>query len=129
MSGTPLIAVRGLGKTYGRRVGCVDVSFDLFEGEVIAVVGESGSGKSTLLGLLATEIAPTAGAVRRYLLRTDWGFVRQDARDGLRMNVSAGGNVGERLMAVGARHYGNIRAAALDWLGRVEIDGDRIDDL
>jgi putative phosphonate transport system ATP-binding protein len=62
------------------------------------------------------------------LLRTEWGFVRQDAVQGLRMNVSAGGNVGERLMAVGARHYGNIRARALDWLRRVEIDPARIDD-
>jgi len=44
------------------------------------------------------------------------------------MNVSAGGNVGERLMAVGARHYGDIRASATDWLGRVEINEDRIDD-
>jgi putative phosphonate transport system ATP-binding protein len=32
-------------------------------------------------------------------------------------------------MAVGARHYGQIRAAALDWLRRMEIDTDRIDDL
>ena len=32
-------------------------------------------------------------------------------------------------MAVGARHYGNIRGAALDWLGRVEIAADRVDDL
>ena len=44
------------------------------------------------------------------------------------MGVSAGANVGERLMAVGQRHYGQIRDTALDWLGRVEIDGDRIDD-
>jgi putative phosphonate transport system ATP-binding protein len=148
MSAAPLISVRGLAKTYGRRVGCFYVTFDVHESEVIAVVGESGSGKSTLLGLLATEIAPTAGEVwyrkrdgtvrdlftmseaeRRFLLRTDWGFVRQDAHDGLRMGVSAGGNVGERLMAVGASHYGNIRAAALDWLRRVEIAEDRIDDL
>jgi putative phosphonate transport system ATP-binding protein len=144
----PLLSARGLGKTYGRRPACIDVAFDLYEGEVLAVVGESGSGKSTLLGLLATEIAPTAGEVhyrmrdgetrnlfalgeaqRRFLFRTDWGFVRQDAREGLRMSVSAGGNVGERLMAVGARHYGEIRAMAEDWLARVEVDIDRIDDL
>src|SRR5690606_21170092 len=68
-------------------------------------------------------------AERRFLLRTDWGFVRQDARDGLRMGVSAGGNVGERLMAVGGRHYGRIRDTASDWLNRVEIEPERIDDL
>ncbi|OYY07056.1 MAG: phosphonate C-P lyase system protein PhnK, partial [Rhizobiales bacterium 35-68-8] len=44
------------------------------------------------------------------------------------MAVSAGGNVGERLMAVGRRHYGDIRSEATDWLGRVEIAADRIDD-
>ena len=65
---------------------------------------------------------------RRRLARTDWAFVRQNPRDGLRMGVSAGGNVGERLMAVGERHYGRIRGAALDWMARVEIAADRIDD-
>ena len=147
MNHAPLLTARGLSKHYGPRIGCEAVSFDLYEGEVLAVVGESGSGKSTLLKLLATETPPTAGSVhyrmrdgavrdlfalteaeRRFLMRTDWGFVRQDAREGLRMSVSAGGNVGERLMAVGERHYGRIRGTALDWLGRVEIDGDRIDD-
>ncbi len=143
----PLLTVAGLSKSYGARVGCADVSFDLYPGEVMGIVGESGSGKSTLLGCLAGLLEPDAGEVvfdtrrdgprdtmtmseaeRRMLARTDWAFVHQYPRDGLRMGVSAGGNVGERLMAVGARHYGDIRAAALDWLGRVEIAADRIDD-
>jgi putative phosphonate transport system ATP-binding protein len=63
------------------------------------------------------------------LFRTDWGYVHQDPTLGLRMAVSAGANVGERLMAVGWRHYGRIRGAATDWLDRVEIDRDRIDDV
>lgn len=144
---TPLLQIEGLSKFYGHRIGCADVSFDLFPGEVMGIVGESGSGKSTLLNCLAGHLPPDAGKVlfntkseglrdtvtmsepeRRMLSRTDWAFVHQHARDGLRMNVSAGGNVGERLMAVGARHYHDIRHSATDWLGRVEIDADRIDD-
>ncbi len=74
------------------------------------------------------DLASLSEAERRWLQRTDWGFVRQDARDGLRMDVSAGANVGERLMAQGQRHYGRIRGEAVDWLGRVEIDGARIDE-
>jgi putative phosphonate transport system ATP-binding protein len=142
----PLLAVEGLTKNYGARIGCADVSFDLWPGEVLGIVGESGSGKSTLLSCLAGHLVPDAGRVvfdtrngprdtvvmsepeRRMLGRTDWAFVHQNPRDGLRMGVSAGGNVGERLMAVGARHYGRIRGAAEDWLERVEIDAARIDD-
>src|SRR6202035_4535110 len=33
------------------------------------------------------------------------------------------------LMAQGARHYGDIRAQAIDWLNQVEIDADRVDDM
>ncbi|WP_335948807.1 phosphonate C-P lyase system protein PhnK [Salipiger bermudensis] len=144
---TPLLQVRDLTKRYGARLGCGDVSFDLYPGEVMGIVGESGSGKSTLLNCLAGHQPPDEGQVifdtradgpvdtlamsepeRRMLGRTDWAFVHQNARDGLRMGVSAGANVGERLMAVGARHYGDIRAQAVDWLGRVEIAEDRVDD-
>ena len=143
----PLLDVTSLSKRYGRHVGCADISFDLWPGEVMGIVGESGSGKSTLLNCLAGHLSPDKGRVmfdtradgprdtltmsepeRRMLSRTDWAFVHQHARDGLRMGVSAGGNVGERLMAVGARHYGDIRASAIDWLCRVEISEDRVDD-
>ncbi|HCB0865685.1 TPA: phosphonate C-P lyase system protein PhnK, partial [Klebsiella pneumoniae] len=68
-------------------------------------------------------------AERRRLLRTEWGVVHQHPMDGLRRQVSAGGNIGERLMATGARHYGNIRATAEKWLQEVEIPPSRIDDL
>ncbi len=144
---TPLLSVRDVTKRYGARIGCAEVSFDLYPGEVMGIVGESGSGKSTLLNCLAGHVPPDGGKVifdtraegprdtlsmsepeRRMLGRTDWAFVHQHARDGLRMGVSAGGNVGERLMAVGARHYGDIRDKAIDWLGRVEIAADRVDD-
>ncbi|WP_281977731.1 phosphonate C-P lyase system protein PhnK [Pseudorhizobium flavum] len=147
MSETPLLKVRDVSKFYGQRIGCKAVSFDLWPGEVLAIVGESGSGKTTLLNCISTRLMPSTGSVeyamrdgsirdlyhmgeaeRRFLMRTDWGFVHQNPADGLRMTVSAGANVGERLMAVGNRHYGNIRSTALDWLTRVEIGTDRIDD-
>jgi putative phosphonate transport system ATP-binding protein len=146
VSEAPLLVAEGVTKYYGERLGCRDVSFEIHPGEVIAVVGESGSGKSTLLALLSQRLALSAGRVsyrqnghlrdldelteaeRRRLQRTDWGFVHQDPREGLRMNVSAGANVGERLMATGWRHYGRIRDTASDWLSRVEIDATRIDE-
>ena len=56
---------------------------------------------------------------QRLLARTDWGFVHQNAADGLRMDVSAGANVGERLMGLGERHYGRLRSIAAEWLERV----------
>jgi putative phosphonate transport system ATP-binding protein len=144
----PLLSVRGLTKHYGQRIGCVDIGFDLWAGEVLGVVGESGSGKTTLLHCLSGRLEPTSGSVaftqrdgsivdlltvteaaRRRLARTDWALVQQNPRDGLRMGVSAGGNVGERLMGVGARHYGQIRGQAVNWLVQVEIPVDRVDDL
>lgn len=139
----PLLSVNHLTHLYAPGKGFSDVSFDLWPGEVLGIVGESGSGKTTLLKSISARLAPQAGNVmyqdrslygmseaeRRRLLRTEWGVVHQHPMDGLRRQVSAGGNIGERLMATGARHYGEIRATAARWLEEVEIPGSRIDDL
>ncbi len=144
----PLLQVTGLRKLYAPGKGVDGVDFELWPGEVLGIVGESGSGKTTLLRCLAGLLPPDDGTIhyrngdhqpldlyqlpesrRRQLLRTDWGVVHQHPQDGLRMSVSAGANIGERLMAVGERHYGRLRDAGETWLREVEIDQDRIDDL
>jgi putative phosphonate transport system ATP-binding protein len=147
----PLLRVNALSHCFaGARDGRPAVqqaALELFPGEVVAIVGESGSGKSTLLNCIAGRLTPTQGQVnyrdaggrwldvhrlsereRRVLARTEWGFVEQNAADGLRMDVSAGANIGERLMGQGQRHYGRLRETASAWMQRVELDATRIDD-
>jgi putative phosphonate transport system ATP-binding protein len=143
----PLLAVRGLAKRFGSRQAVVGVDLEVWPGEVVGIVGESGSGKTTLLGCIAGLLRPDAGEIRfaardggsldlagageaerRRRLAGDLGYVHQNPRDGLRLSVSAGANIGEPLLQAGLRNYGEIRRVAADWLARVEIDPARIDD-
>jgi NitT/TauT family transport system ATP-binding protein len=124
------IAARGLSKTYrvqGRDVAAVDrVSFDVAEGQFVALLGPSGCGKSTILNMIAGLLprsggdvlidgAPTeAGRVHRHV-----GYVFQ--RDTVYPWRTVARNIGYGLEVGGvarperaARVAEAIRAAGLD---------------
>jgi putative phosphonate transport system ATP-binding protein len=142
------MAVRGLTKWYGATPACDDVALDVHRGSIVGIVGESGSGKTTVLRLLAGLYRPDAGAIwydpghgepydlvplpeprRRALARTEIGLVHQNPRDGLRMHLTAGANIAERLIDAGERSYAVIRSTAQRWLDEVEIDRNLVDHL
>ena len=62
------IAVRDVSKRYATRDGSVaaleGISFDIGEGDFVAVVGPSGCGKTTLLKILAGLMPPSEGDAR-----------------------------------------------------------------
>ena len=149
-------AVAGTGPEFGRTVspltGAVvaawGVSFRVAPGEALGIIGESGSGKSTVLRCIAGDLPASAGEVylaslgstgpnvleldastRRALRVDQLAMVYQDPAEGLALNITAGGNVADRLTAAGWRNFGAIRARAASLLDRTEVPVERMDDL
>ena len=63
MSGSPLLKVRDLSKSFGGVQALSKVSFDLSEGELLGVIGPNGSGKTTLVNLITGFVKSTSGSV------------------------------------------------------------------
>jgi branched-chain amino acid transport system ATP-binding protein len=61
---TPLLAAERLELAYGEAVVCRDLSFEIAEGEIVALIGANGAGKSTTLRAVAGALIPRSGSVR-----------------------------------------------------------------
>ncbi len=141
----------------GAVVACGQVSFELYPAEVLGIVGESGSGKSTVVRLLYFDYDSSGGEIyfhnaavsanpqvklpqtdenlltlnsfqKRQLRHACLGMVYQNPHLGLRMAVSSGGNIAERLIMAGCRHIGQMRGRSADLLAKTEIPVQRLDE-
>lgn len=131
----------------GSVVAAHNVSFDLYRGEILGIMGESGSGKSTAVKCLYFDEPPDSGqalfydhdgqhdlfalnaAQQRRIANQRFGMVYQNPHLGLNFDVSAGGNIAERLLMSEVRNYSNIRARATELLLRTEVLTERMDEL
>ncbi len=138
----------------GSVVACNNLFFDLYPDEILGVMGESGSGKSTLIRLLHFDMNVTEGEMffrsgeqehdrtvgqernlfamsafkKRMVKNRVMGIVYQNPHMGLRMDVSSGGNIAERLIDGGFRNIRSIRRRAVELLERTEIPAGRLDE-
>lgn len=58
---TPLLSLRGIGKSYGPVVAVREVDLDIFAGEVVAICGDNGAGKSSLIKVISGAEEPSSG--------------------------------------------------------------------
>ncbi len=61
---TALLAAERLELAYGEAVVCRDLSFEIAEGEIVALIGANGAGKSTTLRAVAGALIPRSGSIR-----------------------------------------------------------------
>lgn len=134
-----LIRIRDLKKEYstgrGRLVLFDGLSFDVAEGEMLAIVGESGAGKSTLLHILGALDAPSSGDVYFASIHLRNLSSREAARfrnrevgyvwqfHYLLPEFTAAENVAMPLLARGETKANALKKAS-EWLNEVEL-GDR----
>jgi len=60
----PILTVSGLTKNFGGLVAVDEVSFELYENELMGLIGPNGAGKTTLFNLITGFHEPTRGSVQ-----------------------------------------------------------------
>jgi branched-chain amino acid transport system ATP-binding protein len=78
---TPLLVAEHLDLAYGEAVACHDLSFEIADGEIVALIGANGAGKSTTLRAVAGILPPRRGSIR--FRGTDLGRLPSHSRANL----------------------------------------------
>ncbi|MGH3426797.1 MAG: ABC transporter ATP-binding protein [Bradyrhizobium sp.] len=63
MSATLALQVKNISRSFGGLQALRDVTFDVYEGEVMGLIGPNGAGKSTLFEIISGNIPPSGGTV------------------------------------------------------------------
>ena len=63
-SGSDVLDIRGLAKSYDGNVLFKDVDFLVKRGDRVGIIGDNGTGKTTLLKIICNRVAPDTGTVR-----------------------------------------------------------------
>lgn len=108
------------GKT--RRQILDDVSFTLYEGEIVGLVGESGSGKSTLCKCVLGLLKDYEGEIVHYTQRPQMVF--QDPFSALNPRKTIGWILEEPLRVKGGFSRQERRKEAVEMLQRVHLPED-----
>ena len=59
----PVLATKGVTKSFGALRASIDISVSLFPGEIHAIIGPNGAGKSTLIQQISGVLSPDEGSV------------------------------------------------------------------
>jgi branched-chain amino acid transport system ATP-binding protein len=66
LASSPVLRAEDLSKSFSGFLAVNGVSFNVYEGEAVAIIGPNGAGKSTLFDLLTGRELPTTGDVRLF---------------------------------------------------------------
>jgi len=63
LANSPMLTVKNISTFYGKIQALWDVSFEVHEGEIVALVGANGAGKTTLLNSISGVVRPASGNI------------------------------------------------------------------